>query len=1060
MKKIILCFCMFCTFLLVGCEDEIETSQPYKVYFIVENEEVLTLEFNDNFNMPYAPAVSGYTFEDWYLESNYLTVATVDNLSDHFIDNELKVYGKYNININDYRVNFISNDEVYSTLDFDSSETITLPTNPNGETRYDKFVGWYFDKECTEKLNYTTLYDTLKSYYTINLYAKFEEVDYYVDIEYIVGGTTYSNHTYHTSEKFSLPTNPTVEYNEQFLGWFIDENLTIKFDASKIKEYTSDKGNLKVYGSIGEQAKYTINFGLDFESINWYKNESIPSFPDANKANYKFLGWTYNGELINEDIYSYFVNSNEITLLPLYELLNINTIILDGNDSIQFYEDESYSLPSLTKENHIFKGWFLDKDLTIEYDLETNYFQDTNILYLYSKFEEHNKMIINFDTGTSLSLDSITIYNNNGSLSDVVLPTSSSLYRKFIGWKYNGEIIDLQEVYNLYEDNTEITLEAEYEFINYTINFYNGSEKIDTVEWIYPSEMISIEELNLKGYKFNGWYVGDVKVTNDNIMNFFNDIEINIYAKVEPIIYTFEFNVDIDGFIEPYTWTFDEEFILPIPFKLNYNFDYWIDYNKDIVNEETIYSIIDDQTVYLLTGVFTEAEHYTLTYLINGNETIVKWYKNEETPLLLNLSDGSDVFFHYFSNGYIITNENLLSFFEDDKLTIEAVFFNQLVDEIISYGDEQLKNWIDENLNNEIMDFLTSKLKSIFGEYFTQEDINGLYFGLLEIIINDINNVLVVDHYNSTLEFITKLTEQDFIDFYLYTESWLIEKVETIDLFLQELNIYLEENYINYFLSTYNDMINWIDENINIDKLNDIYSLLLEELKNYNENILIPMLGNLLESILTSDNFISVLPQVIDFILNNFDNDVLFMSVEYILKIAIEYGDYELLYTLVDVLFDYIIKSSNPELIVNLFKSLSSVVSTEVLLEYLTQYFEYLISDTENIDYTILYDILFNILDEEIAIQFIKTMLITLSENVSNETFIIIVKSLLIYMIEYNFDLAFNLIVWMFENLDSNTYVALTAFLLEIINDLPEEQQKIIKEYLGIPDIDIPTWPW
>lgn len=293
-----------------------------------------------------------------------------------------------------------------------------------------------------------------------------------------------------------------------------------------------------------------------------------------------------------------------------------------------------------------------------------------------------------------------------------------------------------------------------------------------------------------------------------------------------------------------YNWNTNEEFELPIVELENHKFLYWVNQKNEIVSRDTIGDILTEETKYKLIPVYKEDEFYTLTYKIKQETINVKWYKGCEVPKLLTYSSEDNVLFHYFYKTFIVNDDNLLTFFENDKLTIETVFFNDLVDHIVDYADKQIVEWSVQNINNEVMFFLVEKTRKVFNSNFNEEQINDIYFDLVSFIVKNIKEYLISEHYNNTLEYIMLLTEQDFIDLHLYKDLWLKEKVETIDLFKQQLQNYLEENYYNYFLVVYSDLIYWITQNITIKQLKEISVQLIIELKNYPIDVSASMMQN------------------------------------------------------------------------------------------------------------------------------------------------------------------------------------------------------------------------
>lgn len=1014
MKKIILCLLVFLTFSLVGCNDDVEVTTKMKVHFIIGDDKVYTLEFNEDFMLPYAPQKSGYTFDDWYIDKNYEINATYENILDSFVEDELNVYGKYNANIYDYQINFIANNKIFETVEFKSNTSVVMPTAPS-DSRYEEFDGWYFDNEFNEVLNYVTLDEKIKESHSINLYAKFKEVNKYVDIYYYTNDK-YQYAAYNTANEYIAPEDPTLSDGLEFLGWFIDEEKTIKFDDSKIKEYTKESTSLKLYAKIDEEKKYTINFALDeTKTISWYASSSIPEFPVASKENHKFSGWMYNNNVITNDIYSYFNEQNEITLFPKFELLDLNYVVIVGFETLQFYEDENIVLPSLVKENFVFKGFYLDAEFINEYDSEYDYFSNDDTLTIYPKFEEIEKMVIKFDTGTSTLIDDLTIHNNNEVLTEITLPSTTSLYREFLGWTYNGNLIDENDLYEMYSEGFEITLIAKYKAIDYTFNYYLNDNLLKTTSWTYPNEMFELITIDKEHYVFLGWYCDGIKVTNENIVTFMKeDSELNLYAKLQTITYKFDFDFDGPDFIPTYYWNIEQEFKLPIPVAPHYTFIQWEDINGVVFNEDTILNNLDDRISYLLLGIYTEADFYELTYLLKDDVEVVKWYKTEEQPLLLN-SD-NDLFFNYFYNNYIVTNENLLSFFVEDELTIKAVYTNDLTDSILVYLEEQLNVWISNNLENELVEFLLDKSNDIFNNLFTQSELEEAYLKSLETITKYVKENLETTYYNNTVDFIENLTEEDLLNYYLDGEMWL----------KQELGI------LN-------------------DYITQIYEEVMFELEN-NDEIAITLLTYLFDFVI--DNYSTelnlYLPQILEVSLKHFDDETVLTSLTEVIKFLIETENTKTLNLLIDTLFNYAVETNDSELTINIFilfnNTLPSDVTYELFQTYLTIYLENV--DYNNIELELIFAIANNLLTEEQMFELVKTIIITLSKNVDNTTLANVIVAIVEQLFVINPNIAVDLLVWSISNLDIEIIMKFITPLTNLISNLEQEQKDQINNAL------------
>ena len=227
LKNFILVVMMFLVFGMTACSEDNKAEHTVKyddlngtVYeIVVEDGEKL---------VEYQVPKAGYIFEGWYTDKEFKNKYNFKN----GVSEDLELFAKYNkavtVKYDDLKGN------VYETIVSVNSKAPEY-TLKNEELA---FVGWFMDKELTQKFNFETLLQG-----DITLYAKFTEGKY--TVTYINGGESFS-------QKY-LDGDVVKEYTLEkegyvFDGWYLDEELTIKYDFSKV--ITSD---------ITLYAKFTVN---------------------------------------------------------------------------------------------------------------------------------------------------------------------------------------------------------------------------------------------------------------------------------------------------------------------------------------------------------------------------------------------------------------------------------------------------------------------------------------------------------------------------------------------------------------------------------------------------------------------------------------------------------------------------------------------------------------------------------------------------------------------------------------------------------------------------------
>lgn len=176
-----------------------------------------------------------------------------------------------------------------------------------------------------------------------------------------------------------------------------------------------------------------------------------------------------------------------------------------------------------TKEGAEFTGWYIDNDLTEEYDFTTPVTQDT---VLYAGWDEGTFYQIDFDTDGGSSVDSQTIREGNL----VIQPEDPTKegYR-FIGWFSNN---DLTEEYDFTTPVTEsFTIWAGWEYIvTFQVTFEtDGGTEIEPQTVEEGDTVTQPEDPTKEGYTFLGWF-SDSDLTEEYDFNTPVEDDLILYA--------------------------------------------------------------------------------------------------------------------------------------------------------------------------------------------------------------------------------------------------------------------------------------------------------------------------------------------------------------------------------------------------------------------------------------------------------------------------------------------------------------------------------------------------
>ncbi|MFW5779854.1 MAG: InlB B-repeat-containing protein [Bacillota bacterium] len=185
-------------FLVTACNEDDDTDREWTLDInfetntdqSIEDMEITFDEDTEEIDLPSIPTRAGYTFEGWYLDSDFETELTIANLIDTLEDtNDITFYAKWSPNINTLNFDANGGEGSMDSLIAETDETITLPSNEFTLESH-AFTGWALSDEgdvvYEDEDDYTMGTD---SEYT--LYAQWIDISqpaYTVDGDYILFG--------------------------------------------------------------------------------------------------------------------------------------------------------------------------------------------------------------------------------------------------------------------------------------------------------------------------------------------------------------------------------------------------------------------------------------------------------------------------------------------------------------------------------------------------------------------------------------------------------------------------------------------------------------------------------------------------------------------------------------------------------------------------------------------------------------------------------------------------------------------------------------------------------
>ena len=175
-----------------------------------------------------------------------------------------------------------------------------------------------------------------------------------------------------------VPVTTKVGYT--FNGWYVDKELTIKWDETSAKNYD------KLYAGWTIN-KHTVTWLVDGvrNDVIYTYGDVIEEYPTPSKANYHFGGWA---------------NYNSGMTLPDYNLVFeakwspvLYNVVFDSNggslvNSVPVYYGNKVARPvDPVYQCKTLAGWYYDKTFTKEFDFNSNISGNT---VLYAKWDENH----------------------------------------------------------------------------------------------------------------------------------------------------------------------------------------------------------------------------------------------------------------------------------------------------------------------------------------------------------------------------------------------------------------------------------------------------------------------------------------------------------------------------------------------------------------------------------------------------------------------------------------------------------------------------------------------
>ena len=545
--------------------------------WLADNERVITFEGNGVVVNPSTMIVTvgdaygalptltraGYTFDGWFtaLENGTRveTTTTVPQGANHTL------YAHWTINIYNVVLNENGGNNVDDLTYTVETTTLTLPTLTRaGYT----FNGWFTAEVAGTKVEST---DILSKLGNQEYYAQWTAITYNVVLNEN-GGNNVDDLTY-TVETTTLTLPTLTKANYVFTGWFTAEVGGTKVEATDI---LSKLGNQEYYAqwtAITYNVVLNENGGNNVDDLTYTVETTTLTLPTLTRAGYTFNGW-FTAEVAGTkveatDILSKLGNQEyyaQWTAITYNVVLNEN----GGNnvdDLTYTVETTTLTLPTLTKANYVFTGWFTAEVAGTKVEATDILSKLENQEYYAQWTPEVYDVILDENGGDLINDITYTIESE-----DITLPTPTRDGYTFIGW-FGVKVVSGTTYYvgmdflttnnnalaytsldeaNLNDTNKVVVIDCDVfavnigsgtliakweitvppETVEITFNANGGSVNPSTTTLVVGEAYGTLPTPTRSNYTFNGWFTtltGETKVESTTIV--VNDIDHTLYAK-------------------------------------------------------------------------------------------------------------------------------------------------------------------------------------------------------------------------------------------------------------------------------------------------------------------------------------------------------------------------------------------------------------------------------------------------------------------------------------------------------------------------------------------------
>ncbi len=500
--------------------------------------------------------------------------------------------------------------------------------------------------------------------------------------------------------KISVKVGETVNVKPNItLGKNVKDPYTLEYTSSKTDVATVDQegnlvaiapGSTRITVTANDKNKTSVNLQVTVVARKEYRikydpvggelpddapkeflEDDVVTLPTPTKDGYDFVGWFEDGVQVTK------VENKHYSLVAHWQLhdykINYNT---DGGDlpenapkGFAHGQAESVTLPTPTKDNHRFLGWFEGNAQVTElvenrdYDLVAHWARVYNITY--------------DPDGATLPEDAPRTFEDP---TGVTLPVLTKTGYEFLGWFENDVKVDALTA-------KDYNLVAHWQILKFTITYdpADGVLPTDAVREFEYGQKVTLPTPTKDGYIFDGWFENGAKVT--VIAN--RSYNLVAHWKKQTFTITYdpaEGELPADAVRE---FEYGDNVTLPVPTRNGYEFAGWFENDEQVTEvENKNYDLV----------AHWNKQTYTITYTgYNEGELPVdapKTYSIDDLPLNLPILSREGFDFAGWNTG----SQTITIITKCENYNLTAVFVNE-PNEVVyhiengHFAEENLATW-------------------------------------------------------------------------------------------------------------------------------------------------------------------------------------------------------------------------------------------------------------------------------------------------------------------------------------------------------------------------------